>query len=72
VIYEIDLGNTRTSGKCVDCIFQVAFKTWIIVQDRSDLLEAVRDLVRPQATLGAKRARRACRGEIESDEGKRQ
>jgi len=47
IIYEIHMDKMRTSAKCLDEIFRVAFKPWMTVQDRSDLLEAVRDLVRP-------------------------
>jgi hypothetical protein len=51
VLYEIDLDKMGTSAACLDWIFQVAFKIWMSAQDRSDLLEAIRDRVRPQATL---------------------
>jgi hypothetical protein len=66
VIYEIDLGKIRSGGRCLDVIYQAAFKPWMTAQDRSDLLEAVRDLVQPQEMLAAKRARRACREEVEA------
>jgi len=66
IIYEIHLDKMRSSAKCLDAICQVAFKPWMTAQDRSDLLQAIRDLVRPQATLVAKRARKACREEVEA------
>jgi hypothetical protein len=47
VIYEIDLGKIRSRARCLDVIYQAAFKAWMTAQDRSDLLEAIRDLVRP-------------------------
>ncbi len=60
-LYEIDLDRMTTSAQCLDWIFQVAFKTWMTAQDRSDLLEAIRDRVNPQANLcpwGIARGRR--------------
>lgn len=51
MIYDIDLDKMKTSAQCLDWIFQVAFKTWMTAQDRSDLLEAIRDTVHPQANL---------------------
>ena len=60
--YEIDLDTMTTSASCLDWIFQVAFKTWMTAQDRSDLLEAIRDTVHPQANLcsfGIERGARA-------------
>jgi hypothetical protein len=47
IIDEIDLDKMRTPAECLDAIYQAAFKSWMTVQDRSDLLEAIRNLVRP-------------------------
>ena len=49
--YEIDLDEMRSSAQCLNWIFQVASKRWMSPQDRSDLLEAIRDKVHPQARL---------------------
>jgi hypothetical protein len=49
--YKIDLDKMRTPAECLDAIYQAAFKRWMTVQDRSDLLEAIRNLVRPRRTF---------------------
>lgn len=49
--YEIDLGGITSSAACLDWIFQLHGKTWMSPQDCSDLIETLRVLVNPQATL---------------------
>ena len=58
VIYEIDLDQMRSPAECLDAIYQVAFKSWMTVQDRSDLLEAIRDMAHPQALRAVRSARK--------------
>lgn len=51
-MYSIDVNSCRNStAACLDWIFQVSKKRWIRPEDRSDLLLAIEDLVRPQRTL---------------------
>ena len=58
-LYYIDLDQMNTSAQCLDWIFQAGFKAWMTPQDRSDLLEAIRERVNPQANL--------CSGGISKD-----
>lgn len=51
ILYEIDLDRMSSSAECLNCIFQVAFKTWMTDTDRTDLLIAIRDIVNPQLNL---------------------
>lgn len=49
--YEIDLDQMSTCGRMLDVIFQVTGKILMTDEDRSGLLEALRDVFNPQATL---------------------
>lgn len=50
--YEIDLEKINTCGAMLDFIFQlVGGKTWMTVQDGTDLIEAFRAIYDPQANL---------------------
>lgn len=49
--YYIDLDRMRTSAECLDWIFQVHGKTWMSDRDRTDLLNAIRERIHPQANL---------------------
>jgi hypothetical protein len=49
--YEIDLERCCTSAQVLDWIFQVSIKGPISVQDVHDMIEALRFIVNPQATL---------------------
>lgn len=49
--YEIDLEECTTSAQLLDWIFQISNKTWMTEKDRSDMLLALNDLLRPQANL---------------------
>lgn len=58
--YEVDIERMRTSAETLDWIFQVRTLGWMKPQDLSDLIEAIDDLIRPQATLcsgGVERSR---------------
>jgi hypothetical protein len=49
--YEIDLEQCTTSAETLDRIFQIAGKVWGTPQVLGDLVQAIQDLLRPQATL---------------------
>lgn len=51
MIYEIDLDEMRTSAECLDWIFQLHAKRWMTDRDRTDLLQAIRERIDPQANL---------------------
>jgi hypothetical protein len=48
---EIDLEDCTSSARAMDWIFQISNKTWMSTEDRGQLLEALQDLLRPQANL---------------------
>lgn len=50
-IYDVDLDRCRTSAEVLDWIFQITAKTWASPEIVKDLLQAIRDLLGPQATL---------------------
>lgn len=49
--YEIDLEDCSTSAKTLDWIFQMESKVWMTHEDKGNLLDALDDLIDPQATL---------------------
>src|SRR5689334_18567187 len=49
--YEIRLDECSTSAETLDWIFQVANKTWMTQEDKGNLIDALQDLLHPQATL---------------------
>lgn len=49
--YEVDLESCTTSARTLDYIFQVASKTWATAKDLGDLVQAIDDLLDPQAHL---------------------
>ena len=49
--YEIDLQDCSTSSKTLDWIFQMESKMWMTHEDKGNLLDALDDLIDPQATL---------------------
>jgi hypothetical protein len=49
--YWIDLDGMKTSAQCLDWIFQVYKKRWHTRDDAHALLDAIQDLINPQATL---------------------
>jgi hypothetical protein len=49
--YEIDLEQCTTSAKTMDRIFQLCNKTWLSAKDGGDMLQALNDLLDPQANL---------------------
>lgn len=49
--YEIDLEQCTTSAETLDRIFQIAGKVWGTTQVLGDLVQAIQDLLRPQANL---------------------
>ena len=51
LLYEIDLDLIRTSAQCLDWIFQASNKSWLTNEDRGNLLLAMQEAVKPQATL---------------------
>jgi hypothetical protein len=64
-LYEVDIADMTNARACLDWIFQVTAKTWCTALDCRDLIEAIRDLVNPQARLcscgigsGVKRGRK--------------
>jgi hypothetical protein len=49
--YYIDLDEMRTSAQCLDWIFQLHSKAWMSDRDRTDLLQAIKERIDPQANL---------------------
>jgi len=49
--YEVDLERMETAAAVLDWVFHVSNKTWCSPLDISDLIEAIRALVNPQASL---------------------
>jgi hypothetical protein len=49
--YEVDLERLTSAARALDVIFQLSGKTWIKRNDIGDLIEAMDDLLHPQATL---------------------
>lgn len=49
--YAIDLGRCCTSSEVLDAIFQIRGKTWATPIIKSDLLDAINDLLNPQGAL---------------------
>jgi len=49
--YELDLERMRTPAEMLDSIFQVRPKIWHTDDDMSALIDALHDLLDPQATL---------------------
>ncbi len=49
--YEIDLEDCGSSAQMLDWIFQICSKAWATPQDLGDLVQALNDLLRPQATI---------------------
>lgn len=49
--YQIDLLDCSTSSKTLDWIFQMESKMWMTHKDKGNLLDALDDLIDPQATL---------------------
>lgn len=49
--YYIDLERCRTSAETLDRIFQISKKSWATPEVVSGMLNALNDLLRPQATL---------------------
>lgn len=49
--YEIDLEECTDSAETMDRIFQIAGKGWGTPQVLGDLVQAIQDLLRPQANL---------------------
>jgi hypothetical protein len=49
--YEVDIERMTTSAAILDLIRQATAKTWVSRQDAGDLIEAIRTIVNPQATL---------------------
>jgi hypothetical protein len=47
--YEIDLEGIKRSSQILDWVFQIQTKTWATPQVLADLLEALRELLDPQA-----------------------
>ena len=47
--YEIDLEDCNTSGQILDWICQVSQKTWCTPADAGQLVQALNDLLDPQA-----------------------
>lgn len=50
-IYFIDLERIGTSAAMLDWVFQVAKKIWCTSEDTGHLIEALKDIFDPQATL---------------------
>jgi hypothetical protein len=50
-VYWVDLREAKTSAQVLDWIFQLATKSWMTPQDKSDLLDALRACVDPQRNL---------------------
>ena len=61
--YYVDLERCRTSAELLDWIFQINQKTWATPEIVKDLLDAIDDLLCPQATL--------CSGGMAGSAGKR-
>jgi hypothetical protein len=51
VQYLVDLDQMKTSAQCLDWIFQASNKVWMTTEDRGNLIEAIQELIDPQATL---------------------
>lgn len=49
--YEVECREMTTAEVCLDWVFQVCRKRWMTADDKSNLLEAIQDLVDPQAKL---------------------
>jgi transposase len=49
--YQVDVARMTTSAATLDIIFQTTAKTRYSRQDAGDLIEAIRVIVNPQATL---------------------
>lgn len=49
--YWISLSHLRTSAQVLDFIMQVSHKRWMSSSDTGWFIEAIRDLVNPQATM---------------------
>jgi hypothetical protein len=49
--YEVNLREFKTSAGALDWIFQVAGKTWVTPVQLGDLIQAIDDIIEPQATL---------------------
>jgi len=47
--YEIDLEDINSSAAMLDWVFQI--ERWATPQELADLLQALRDIFHPQATL---------------------
>ncbi len=50
-IYDVDLERCRTSAEVLDWIFQIHGKTWATAEILKDLLDALDDMLSPQATM---------------------
>lgn len=49
--YYIDLERCKNSAQLLDWIFQIEGKTWMTVEDKGHLIEALQDLLYPQQNL---------------------
>lgn len=49
--YYLDLEECKNSAGLLDWIFQVCNKSWMTTDERGHLLEAIDDLLHPQANL---------------------
>src|SRR4051794_26104992 len=49
--YEMDLEQCATSGQTLDRIFQICGKSWATAEDLGHLIQALDDLLKPQANL---------------------
>ena len=49
--YQIDLEECDTSANMLDSIFQLCGKTWMTPDDLGHLVQALDDVLRPQANL---------------------
>jgi hypothetical protein len=49
--YAVDLKDMDSSARMMDWVFQVNMKAWATREDVGNLIEALDDLFRPQATL---------------------
>lgn len=49
--YQVEVELMPDAAACLDWIFQATAKRWCSPQDTADLVEAIRAIVNPQATL---------------------
>lgn len=49
--YYIDLERCKTPAQLLDYMFQIEAKTWMTLEDKGHLVEAVQDLLYPQQNL---------------------